>query len=98
MPTHSTSSVPRVNTLRDVRIEIKELVNVATVAREIDNGCAGDGVADGLIGTVDSWSFRRHHNLLCGTGDLKYSVGSCHIAAVQPDSGDLARTHSGSSD
>src|SRR5205823_11602801 len=87
--------LPRINTLRDVWIQIKELINVATVAREINNRCAGNGVADGLIGAVDNWSFRRHDNLFRGTGNLKYPVGSCHVAAVQHYSGDVLSTHPG---
>ena len=66
--------------LRDIRIQIQELIHVAAVAGKIYHLAAGNRVTDGLILSIDSSGLRGDDDALLATGQFQYRVGAQHVA------------------
>ena len=84
--------------LRDVRIQIKEGVHVATVAGKLDNLGVVQRLAYRLVLGIDSRRLHGdHHALLCRR-NLEDRVGAHGVAAAQDDVGDFFLAHSNRGD
>ena len=84
--------------MRDIWIEIQELVNVAAIPRKIYHLLVGYGLADGLIGGIDHWRLGCHGHLLGSGRHLENGICAHDIAAINQYSRDLGIAHSGIGD
>ena len=83
----------RIYSLGNIRVQVKKLIDVSAVARQINHRSTVDRIADGLVRSIDDRRLCGDHHIFTSTRDLKNRVRRDEIAAIQDYPCNVPRSH-----